>query len=60
MLGDGSKRLCPLSNNACSKQFCSLLEKENGPMESMVQRMVRQAHEANLTNDITLVTNASQ
>lgn len=29
-------------------------------MESMVQRMVRQAHEANLTNDITLVTNASQ
>ncbi len=29
-------------------------------MESMVQRVVRQAQEANLTNDITLATNASQ
>ena len=29
-------------------------------MESMVQRVIRQAKEANLTNDITLATNASQ
>lgn len=29
-------------------------------MESMVQRVVRQAQEAHLTNDITLATNASQ
>ena len=29
-------------------------------MESMVQRVVRQAQEANLTTDITLATNASQ
>ena len=29
-------------------------------MESMVQRVVRQARLANLTNDITLATNASQ
>lgn len=29
-------------------------------MESMVQRVVRQAQEARLTNDITLATNASQ
>ena len=29
-------------------------------MESMVQRVVRQAQEANLTNDITLATSASQ
>lgn len=29
-------------------------------MESMVQRVVRQAQEANLTNNITLATNASQ
>ena len=29
-------------------------------MESMVQRVVRQARQANLTNDITLATNASQ
>lgn len=29
-------------------------------MESMVQRVVRQAHEANLTRDITIATNANQ
>ena len=48
--GGSGKRLWPLSNNARSKQFLPLLEKENGEMESMVQRVVRQAQEANLTN----------
>ncbi|MBQ8501349.1 MAG: NTP transferase domain-containing protein [Bacteroides sp.] len=58
--GGSGKRLWPLSNNARSKQFLPLLEKENGTMESMVQRVVRQAQEAGLTTDITLATNASQ
>lgn len=58
-MGSG-KRLWPLSNNARSKQFLQLLEKEDGTMESMVQRVVRQSQEANLTKDITLATNASQ
>ena len=58
--GGLGKRLWPLSNNARSKQFLPLLEKEDGTMESMVQRVIRQAKEANLTNDITLATNASQ
>lgn len=58
--GGSGKRLWPLSNNARSKQFLPLLEKADGTMESMVQRVVRQAQEANLTNDITLATNASQ
>ena len=58
--GGSGKRLWPLSNNARSKQFLPLLEKEDGTMESMVQRVVRQARKANLTNDITLATNASQ
>ena len=58
--GGSGKRLWPLSNNARSKQFLPLLEKEDGTMESMVQRVVRQAQEANLTKDITLATNASQ
>lgn len=58
--GGSGKRLWPLSNNARSKQFLSLLEKADGAMESMVQRVVRQAQEAHLTNDITLATNASQ
>ena len=58
--GGSGKRLWPLSNNARSKQFLPLLEKEDGTMESMVQRVVRQVREANLTKEITLATNASQ
>lgn len=58
--GGSGKRLWPLSNNARSKQFLPLLEKKDGTMESMVQRVVRQARETNLTTDITLATNASQ
>lgn len=58
--GGSGKRLWPLSNNARSKQFLPLLEREDGTMESMVQRVVRQAREAGLTRDITLATNAGQ
>ena len=58
--GGSGKRLWPLSNNTRSKQFLPLLEKEDGTLESMVQRVVRQAQEANLTSDITLATNANQ
>lgn len=58
--GGSGKRLWPLSNNARSKQFLSLLEKEDGTFESMVQRVVRQASESGLTKNITLATNASQ
>ena len=58
--GGSGKRLWPLSNNARSKQFLPLLEKEDGTMESMVQRVVRQATDAGLTTNITLATNASQ
>lgn len=58
--GGSGKRLWPLSNNARSKQFLPLLEKEDGTMESMVQRVVRQADEAGLTEHITIATNDSQ
>ena len=58
--GGSGKRLWPLSNNARSKQFLALLERDDSSMESMVQRVVRQIKEANLTNDITLATNANQ
>lgn len=58
--GGSGKRLWPLSNNARSKQFLPLLEKEDGTFESMVQRVVRQSQAANLTTDIILATNASQ
>lgn len=58
--GGSGKRLWPLSNDARSKQFLPLLENKDGTMESMVQRVVRQVKEVNLTNNITLATNASQ
>lgn len=58
--GGSGKRLWPLSNNARSKQFLPLLQREDGQYESMVQRVVRQARQANLTTHITLATNASQ
>ena len=58
--GGSGKRLWPLSNSARSKQFLSLLEGEDGAMESMVQRVVRQVRQTNLTNNITIATNASQ
>jgi len=58
--GGSGKRLWPLSNDARSKQFLPLLEKGDGTMESMVQRVVRQIREAGLDADITISTNAGQ
>jgi mannose-1-phosphate guanylyltransferase len=58
--GGSGKRLWPLSNDARSKQFLPLLEKADGEMESMVQRVVRQVHEAKITENIILATNAGQ
>lgn len=58
--GGSGMRLWPLSNNTRSKQFLPLLSKEDGTMESMVQRVVRQVREARLTEDITIATNATQ
>ena len=58
--GGSGKRLWPLSDNVRSKQFLPLIEKEDGTMESMVQRVVRQAKEIMQINAITIATNASQ
>ena len=58
--GGSGKRLWPLSNDARSKQFLPLLASPNGGMESMIQRVVRQICEAQLTNNITFATNAVQ
>ncbi len=58
--GGSGKRLWPLSNNARSKQFLPLLETEDGQLESMVQRVVRQARAARLDAQITFATNAAQ
>ena len=58
--GGSGKRLWPLSNDARSKQFLPLLASPNGGMESMIQRVVRQIRETQLTNNITFATNAVQ
>ncbi len=58
--GGSGKRLWPLSNDARSKQFLPLLETEDGKMESMVQRVVRQTQQAHIQADITFATNATQ
>ena len=58
--GGSGKRLWPLSNDARSKQFLPLLASPDSGMESMIQRVVRQIREANLTNNITFATNAVQ
>lgn len=58
--GGSGKRLWPLSNDARSKQFLPLLASPSGGMESMIQRVVRQIREANITDKITFATNAVQ
>lgn len=58
--GGSGKRLWPLSNDTRSKQFLQILTAPDGGAESMVQRVVRQAREAQLNGEITLATNATQ
>lgn len=58
--GGSGKRLWPLSNAARSKQFLPLLENEQGILESMLQRVVRQVYQSNLTDSITIATNVGQ
>lgn len=58
--GGSGKRLWPLSNDARSKQFLPLLAAPDGGIESMIQRVVRQIREAELTDNITFATNAIQ
>ncbi len=58
--GGSGKRLWPLSNDARSKQFLQLLKSPDGTMESMVQRVVRQIREADITRNITIATNSKQ
>ena len=58
--GGSGTRLWPLSNVTRSKQFLPLLETEDGGMESMIQRVIRQVKESKLTDNITLATNSSQ
>ena len=53
-------RLWPRSNNTRSKQFLPLLKADDGSMESMLQRVVRQVRETNLASSVTIATSKTQ
>lgn len=58
--GGSGKRLWPLSNDARSKQFLKVLEKENGDSESMVQRVWGQLKAVGLADSAVVATSKSQ
>jgi len=59
--GGSGTRLWPLSNDARSKQFLRLLEKDgSGERESMIQRVMRQIKESGIDAEITIATGVSQ
>ncbi len=58
--GGSGQRLWPLSNDARSKQFLHLLASPEGGTESMIQRVVRQIRQTQLTPNITLATHTQQ
>ena len=58
--GGSGKRLWPLSNDARSKQFIKIFRKEDGELESMVQRIYRQIKSVDPEANVTIATSKSQ
>lgn len=58
--GGSGKRLWPLSNDVCSKQFLQLLESPDGRRESMIQRVVRQISATGHADGIVVATGEVQ
>lgn len=58
--GGSGKRLWPLSNDARSKQLLKVLRAPSGEKESMIQRIVRQIRETDLTAEIVVAIGAKQ
>ena len=58
--GGSGKRLWPLSNDNRSKQFIKILKREDGTVESMVQRMYRGIVSADKAADVTVATSRAQ
>lgn len=58
--GGSGKRLWPLSNDARSKQFLKVLKKQNGELQSMVQRVWEQLGNVGLADSAVFSTNKSQ
>ena len=58
--GGAGKRLWPLSNDLYSKQFLRILRREDGMLESMIQRVCRQVQCAAPDTPITVATGREQ
>lgn len=58
--GGSGKRLWPLSNDIRSKQFIKIFKKEDGTLESMVQRVYRQMKEVDPQVNVTITTSKTQ
>ena len=54
--GGSGKRLWPLSNDTRSKQFIKIFHKEDGGLESMVQRVYRQIRPLDTEATVTIAT----
>ena len=58
--GGSGQRLWPLSNDVRSKQFIKIFHKEDGTLESMVQRVYRQIRAVDTDATVTIATSKSQ
>ena len=58
--GGSGQRLWPLSNDIRSKQFIKIFHKDDGSLESMVQRVYRQIKTIDANAIITIATSKSQ
>ena len=58
--GGSGKRLWPLSNDIRSKQFIKIFHKEDGSLESMIQRFYRLVKENDKDASIVVATSKSQ
>ena len=58
--GGSGQRLWPLSNDIRSKQFIKIFHRENGELESMVQRGYRQIKAVDMDATVTIATSKSQ
>ena len=58
--GGSGQRLWPLSNDIRSKQFIKIFHKEDGTLESMVQRVYRQIRSIDPDANVTIATSKSQ
>ena len=58
--GGSGQRLWPLSNDIRSKQFIKIFHREDGELESMVQRVYRQLKAVDTDATVTIATSKSQ